>query len=265
VAAGRRNSFNAVADRYDRARPRYPAELFDTVARKAGLDSSSRLLELGCGPGIATVPFAERGYEFVCIEPGEDLAQRTRAKVAAIDGARVRVETTTFEAWSDAQAMQPGELFDVVFAAQSFHWMDSATRFARCAAALREGGWLAVFGNAMQGGDEPVHEALRQIYARYEGVNTFPYLGLYAGKTSPFDQVVRSASEFRDVENPTWTWLKSYTATEYVEMVSTHSDHLMMEAERGEQLLREVGGAIDAAGGRIEVEYITGLYLAQRA
>ena len=105
----------------------------------------------------------------------------------------------------------------------------------------------------------------KHSYNSVDGVNTFPYLGLYAGATSPLDKLVRSAPEFRDVQNPMWNWTKTYTSSDYTDMVSTHSDHLLMEAPARDALLSEVRSVIDAAGGSIDVEYITGLYLAQRA
>lgn len=48
-------------------------------------------------------------------------------------------------------------------------------------------------------------------------------------------------------------------------MVSIHSDHLMMEKERRDPLLDEVRCVIHDAGGTVDTEYITGLYLAQKA
>lgn len=55
-----REIFNEAAELYDRVRPGYPPRLFDDLAELAGLGSGSRVLEIGCGTGQATVPLAER-------------------------------------------------------------------------------------------------------------------------------------------------------------------------------------------------------------
>ena len=68
-----RETFNEDAARYDRARPRYPVQMFDDLAA-AGVAPGPRVLEIGCGTGQATVPLAERGYRIVAVELGTDLA-----------------------------------------------------------------------------------------------------------------------------------------------------------------------------------------------
>jgi ubiquinone/menaquinone biosynthesis C-methylase UbiE len=48
--------FDEDAELYDRARPGYPTELYDDLAELAGVRTGSRVLEVGCGTGQATVP-----------------------------------------------------------------------------------------------------------------------------------------------------------------------------------------------------------------
>jgi ubiquinone/menaquinone biosynthesis C-methylase UbiE len=61
-----RASFDDVAERYDRARPGYPAELFDDLAALTGLRAGDRVLEIGPGTGQATLPLARRAL-LACI------------------------------------------------------------------------------------------------------------------------------------------------------------------------------------------------------
>src|SRR5438477_9057108 len=57
----RRATLDDVAELYERARPTYPDELFDDLVALTGLKPRSRVLEIGCGPGKATLPLAGRG------------------------------------------------------------------------------------------------------------------------------------------------------------------------------------------------------------
>jgi SAM-dependent methyltransferase len=66
--------FDEAALLYDEVRPGYPEELFDDIVALSGIPSGGRILEIGCGTGQATVPFARRGYRILCVELGKNLA-----------------------------------------------------------------------------------------------------------------------------------------------------------------------------------------------
>src|SRR5690349_15130736 len=96
--AGRlRVTFDEDAERYDRARPGYPAAVFDDLLAVAGLGPGARVLEIGCGTGQATVPLAERGCRIVAVELGAELAAVARRNLARFPD--VEVITGAFEPW----------------------------------------------------------------------------------------------------------------------------------------------------------------------
>ena len=80
-----RSTFNQDAERYDRARPGYPAGLFDDLAELTSIGPGSRVLEIGPGTGQATRPLAERGCRVVAVELGADLAALARRNLAGGD------------------------------------------------------------------------------------------------------------------------------------------------------------------------------------
>lgn len=83
--------FDAVADRYHRARPRYPAELIDRVLSFA---NGGRVLEVGPATGVATEQLADRGAEITAVEPGKALAAAAIRNL----GDRATIVHSTFEA-----------------------------------------------------------------------------------------------------------------------------------------------------------------------
>ncbi len=59
-------------------------------------------------------------------------------------------------------------------------------------------------------------------------------------------------------------WSQRYTTAEYVALLGTHSDHILLPDSAREVLFSGVGAAIDAAGGSFELAYQTLLCLARR-
>lgn len=57
-----------------KSRPGYPEELVEDILALSEAPEEGRILEIGCGPGNATIPFAKRDYRIVGIELGERLA-----------------------------------------------------------------------------------------------------------------------------------------------------------------------------------------------
>src|SRR3954471_8259512 len=114
-----RDTFDEAPELYDRVRPDYPEEVFEDLTTLAGLRQGSRVLELGCGTGQATVPLARRGFEVVAVELGAGLAEVARRNLVSF--ADVEIVNEAFEDWP-----LPAVPFDAVVAATSFHWLEPA-------------------------------------------------------------------------------------------------------------------------------------------
>src|SRR5215210_6779159 len=128
-----RTTFDEAASLYDEVRPGYPEELFDEVVSLSGIPAGGRILEIGCGTGQATVPFARRGYRILCIELGENMAAVARRNLEGYP--QTKVLTGAFEEWP-----LQDEAFDVAISATAFHWLNPATAYPKVAGALRDGG-----------------------------------------------------------------------------------------------------------------------------
>jgi len=128
-------TFDGAAALYQRARPEYPPALYERLLEVTGLEPPASLLEVGCATGKATLPLARRGFRVTALEPGAALAAAARANLT---GYAVDVVETRFEDWEP-----PGAVFDLVFAATAWHWIDPGVRYSKAAAVLRRRGYLA--------------------------------------------------------------------------------------------------------------------------
>src|SRR5579872_557078 len=138
--AGQKATFDAVAARYDAVRPSYPESLVQAVIDLTGLPEEGRILEIGCGTGQATLPFASRGYRLLCLEPGRNLADVAAHNLRAYPW--VTIQSVTFEDWSPEE-----EAFDLVMSAQAFHWIPAEIGYPGAARALKPAGSIALFWN----------------------------------------------------------------------------------------------------------------------
>ncbi|MCC5642942.1 class I SAM-dependent methyltransferase [Nostoc sp. CHAB 5824] len=121
---------------YDQVRPGYPKALFDDVVSLSEITPDGRILEIGCGTGQATVPFARRGYRILCIELGENLATVAQKNLAAYP--QVEVRNIAFEDWVTQE-----NAFDLVIFATAFHWLDPSIAYKKTALALTSKGAIA--------------------------------------------------------------------------------------------------------------------------
>ncbi|GAA1960716.1 class I SAM-dependent methyltransferase [Kitasatospora viridis] len=254
-----RLTFTEDAELYDRVRPGYPARLFDDLARYAELGARSRVLEVGCGTGKATVPLAERGYRVQAVELGAELAAVTRRRLAGFPD--VAVTVGAFEEWA-----LPAEPFDLVIAATAFHWLDPAVRVPKAADALRPGGTLAVVStHHVAGGTLDFFAASQEHYERFVP-GTPPGLRLEPADAIPRDGAELAASgRFGPAAFHRYEWELDYTTREYLDLLCSYSNHRALPAESRAGLLRALGGLIDGAhGGRVTKRYLTELLVARR-
>jgi SAM-dependent methyltransferase len=252
-----RRTFDSDAERYDRARPHYPAELVADLARLTGIGPGRRVLEVAPGTGQLTVPLAGLGCGITAVELGPALAAVARRNLARYPDAQV--VTGAFEDWP-----LPDEPFDAVVCATALHWFDPAAWVAKVADALRPGGAVAtVATHHVVGGTPGFFEDSQDCYLRWEPATT-PGFRLPTPAQVPQDSSDLDAPGlltpvvFRRYERDL-----EYTSAAFTDTLRTYSNILSLTQEAREGLVGCLGSLIDSRyQGRITKRYLFELRIA---
>ena len=251
-----RQTFGQDPGLYDRTRPGYPTALFTDLAGLAEIGPASRVAEIGPGTGQATTTLLDGGAHVVAVEMASSLAGVLQCKLGR---ASLEVVVSAFEDWQ-----LPSDPFDTVAFFSSWHWLDPATRTPKAAAALRPGGALVtVTTNHVLGGTEEFFADVQRCYDKWTP----------STKAAPraADDVASAVDEV-DASEMFWPAVRrryqqdiTYSASDYVDVLATYSDHRTLTRENQQGLFANISELINRTyGGTITKRYLHELRVARR-
>lgn len=226
----RKNWYSKAADAYNRARPRYPKELISRVVELAQLPSKAAILEIGCGPGIATVEFAQLGFSMVCLEPSQELCQLARLNCAQYPDVEIR--NTLFEEWD----LEP-ERFNAVLAATAIHWVPPEIRYQKTADALQDNGSLILLWNTAPQPQYEVDQLLDEVYQSHA-----PELTPYEHRATQEEslrrqgQAVIDSDLFKGLVSEQLVCEVTYSIDDYLALLSTLSPYIKLDPQKRNSL-----------------------------
>ena len=254
----RKHWYSPAAEAYHQVRPRYPQALIDRVVEIAQLSSHSTLLEVGCGPAIATPAFAALGCRMVCVEPNPDfycLAQQTCEPYP-----NVELQNCSFEEWQ----LVP-QTFDAVLAASSFHWIPPEIGYPKAAAALRPEGFLILLWNKEL---QPRYEVYQQLEAVYQTHTPF-FKRSYEDSTTQaailneLGQMAIESGQFKDMVVGHLEVEVTYSVEQYLMLLNTYSPYLKLEPQQKQHLFAELRQVLEQNGDTIQLSYVSAFHIAR--
>jgi SAM-dependent methyltransferase len=238
----RRTSFDANAQLYGKMRPSYPRELVDDMAALTGIPAGGSILEIGCGAGQATLPFASRGYRMLSLDIGTDLIAVAREKLGG--AGNVEFLVSSFEDWDPN-----GRRFDVVMAASCFHWMTLGVRYTKSAEVLEPHGALVLLSHSHVRKNEGFFAEVQEVYRTHA-----PKLGS-PGRRAGNRWHTEGEAGYDLFETPverSYPWSAEYDSEGYVKLLHTYSNHACLDEAKREKLYAGIRALIDERyGGRV--------------
>ena len=244
-----KTTFNTAPTLYEDVRPGYPEELIQDILDLSGLNDGSSILEVGCGTGKATRPFAERGYELICLDIGADLIAVAKEKLKVFPN--VSFVAHAFEEWgSDGK-------FDLIISATAFHWVDPKVRYLKASEVLKSKGFLAVFSNQHVRKDEGFFAESQRLYDKY-------YPPLTTNRPTHATNFP-GAEAFQDPIKRVYPWTQTYSSEQYIKLLMTYSDHIALPDKNKRLLFEGIVNLIEAKyDGQITKHYAAVLDLRRR-
>lgn len=239
----RAESFGEDPESYDRERPSYPAGLVDELMS----GSPRRVLDVGSGTGKAGRLFAARGCAVLGVEIDPRMAAVARRR-------GLEVEVSSFESWDPA-----GRRFDLLVSGQAWHWVDPSRGAEVAAAVLEPGARAGLFWN--HGAHDAVTEAaLDEVYERLapEIHEEALALGHRHPERAAADAAAMAATgAFGPPQTTVYEWTQDYSRERWLELITTHSVHRVLDPDRRAELLAAIGEVVDRLGGSIRLDYRT--------
>ena len=254
-------TFDTVATKYEKLRPGYTDDLYDTLFHYITIDSSSNVVEVGIGGGQATLPILKKGCTLTAVEYGENFSKLCEKKFAEYKNFSVITEKFENASFPDSQ-------YDCVYSASAFHWVPESIGYSKVYAMLKSGGAFARFANHpyRDKGNPVLSAEIDKLYSAY-------YCQYYGKdiKSEEYteEQAVQRAQiaekyGFVDIRHAMFYRTRTFSAEEYVELLGTYSDHIAMEEKIRKEFFSKIEEAINQHGGSFTIYDTIDLQLARK-
>jgi SAM-dependent methyltransferase len=250
-----RKIFDTIPEQYDKWRMHYCDELFTDLIKYAKLDSEKKALEVGPGTGQATEPILKTGCSYLAIELGENFAEFMKNRYSSYSNFQIvnaDFETYTFK----------HDRFDLVYAASAFRWIPEKIGYPKAYEILKSGGTFAMFvmRDDLRRGkgytDEPLYSKIKEVYAEYFRPET--------EHTYSLDYDARDKYGFIDLECREYLKTREYNANDYVSLIGTYSDHLLLQEPYKSKFYEGIREVIVNSGNKIKHYDKITMYLARK-
>lgn len=171
--------FSETAKVYDKYRPSYPKELVTWIINASKLKRGSSIADIGCGTGISTRLFLNRGFDVVGIDPNDDMLSVARK--------------TDGDFYIKGEATKTGlqtHSIDLLVTAQAMHWFDLIPTLKEFKRVLKPGCWCFAFWNIRK--ETPILRDYNLLISR----SSKEY-----SKTPKPDVVIKKLKTFKELKN----------------------------------------------------------------
>ncbi|MBE7679130.1 class I SAM-dependent methyltransferase [Paenibacillus sp. P13VS] len=253
-----KETFNSIANEYEKYRPTYPNEMYNDIFDYSNLDREDKILEIGCGTGQATGGMVERDYkQITCIEYGDRLAQFTAEKFKSYE--TIKVINSSFEEWNGE-----GSPFKLAISGTAFHFIEPKFGYRKVWELLESSGSTAFFWTIHVPMFDELHNEIRSHYKELA-----PHLddSTFQTPEETIDErraITEETGIFTNIMVREYSQFLTYSSDDYVALLNTNSKHRQLPNEQKDILLNKIKNSIDRSGGTICKDHRVALFLGRK-
>jgi trans-aconitate methyltransferase len=261
----KKRTFNTVADDYNKFRPTYPIGLYTHIFEYMSYDEGPKALEIGIGTGQATQPILDKGISVTAVELGSELAKYSRTKYQNYPEFNVINQ--------EFHAINLNERFNLIYSASAFHWIPVDVGLPKVKELLADQGAFAWFSIQPGPSEEHnhIHLDIQKVYNQYP--DYFP-IGKTVYERAYIKQLVEDKQSYRvkvlkeygfkSIETKNFYGSRTFSAEDYIRLISTYSDHNIIPEPTKTEFLEKVKDAINKHGGFFTLDDTYPLCMAKR-
>ena len=253
----RKSWYGSVAQTYDRVRPKYPPEFLARAIEVAEIPMTGKILEVGCGPGTATIGLAQMGLSIVALEPSLETYNVACQNLAAYPN--VEIIHTNFEEWESERT------FDAIIAATSWHWVAPESKHIKAGSLLKDSGSLILLWNTAMQPPLDIFEDLTEVFDRY-----IPTLAKYKDSETQlsemriFAKAAIDSGLFSELREESRSNQINYSIDDYLQLLTTYSPCIALSPECRHELLAKLRDILGHCGDRIPLAYLSAFHVASK-
>jgi len=243
-------SFKKVGKSYHIGRQEYPKGLIKDIIKISRINKESLVLDVGCGTGKSTIPFAKTKSKIIGIDISKNMLNV--AKMLSAKHKNITYEQISYEKFAS-----PTSTFDLILFGTSLHWLDSKVVYGKTNILLKENGYMALFW-------EPIGSLCKAINLMGAEEIFVKYCPNYPKTPSPTnipkkrkEEIIKSKLFAKPILKK-YKFIQRCNLEEFLSLVSSYSWIISIDKKKKNQLIREVTTYL---GKNAKLNFPTEMYL----
>jgi len=207
-----KDSFKRVGAIYQSSRRGYPKKLISELIKSSDLSEKSLILDIGCGTGKSTLPFASSGAKIIGVDISTKMIKESKKLLSNYPRASFMV--SSFE-----KATLPKGSFDLIVSGTAFHWMKRKTAYKKIYNLLNNGGTFALFwGSGIEKPDRLL-SALKKTFIK----NAPDYPVDFGKLEKVFLPEIKKSKLFKNIKIRKYFITEKYSKAMFLRLVETYA------------------------------------------